>query len=777
MDLSTTPLPLAEAARRRYLSYALSVIKSRALPDVRDGLKPVQRRILYAMFHDQKLTPDARYKKCAAIVGDVLGKYHPHGDSSVYEALVRMAQPFSLLHPLVDGQGNFGSIDGDNAAAYRYTEAKLTAIAVELLAELKQNTVDTRKTYDGQNTEPVVLPAQFPNLLVNGSEGIAVGMATTIPPHNLGEVIDACLLLLESPDAPIAALCKKVLGPDLPTGGEIVTGADELHQMYELGQGTVKVRATWETEQKGRKSFVVVTSVPYGVNKAKVVEDIGDLISQKKIPQLTDVRDESTDVVRVVLELRQAGDENAAMAFLFKHTRLEEGIHVNMTALVPTDNPDAAAPEKLDLKRLLQLWLDFRVETVRRRIEFELGRLRDRIHVLEGFAKIFDCLDEAIKIIRASEGRRDAAEKLMLRFDLDDVQVDAILELKLYRLAKLEILVIQEELSEKRAEAERLAAIVGSRQALRDVVRDELGGIRAQYAQPRRTRVGAQAAPVVYQEDAYVVAEDAVVVVTRDGWVKRQGTITGVDKVRVRDGDSIGWAFRSTTRHTVTMYTTHGSAYTARVDQLPATTGYGEPIQKFFAFADGERVVGVLSHDPRNLPSGPAQTQLALGDEPPPPYFVAVSKAGKIVRLPVAMVAEPSNKNGRSCMRLDDGGDQVVAAYLSEGDESVCLASTQGNVLAFGVAEVPVLKGAGKGVMAMKLRDDDTVFAFELHRDKGTGPSVLTQLGREEVVTAKKYGGGRADRGAQLFRRGYFAVWKRPAEVNLGKPATGEGEA
>ncbi len=774
MELLTTSL--AEAARRRYLSYALSVIKARALPDVRDGLKPVHRRILYAMFHDQKLTPEARYKKCAAIVGDVLGKYHPHGDSSVYEALVRMAQPFSLRHPLVDGQGNFGSIDGDNAAAYRYTEAKLTAIAVELLAELKQNTVDTRKTYDGQNTEPVVLPAQFPNLLVNGSEGIAVGMATNIPPHNLREVIDACLMLLEDPDSSIAQLCRKVKGPDLPTGGEITTGADELHQMYELGQGTVKVRGTWDTETKGRKHFVIINSVPYGVNKAKMVEEIGDLVVQKKLPQIVDVRDESTDIVRVVLELRQQGDESAALAFLYKHTRLEEAIHVNMTALVPTENPESAAPERLDLKRMLQHWLDFRIETVRRRLEYELGRLRERIHILEGFAKIFDCLDEAIRIIRASEGRRDAAEKLMVRFDLDDVQVDAILELKLYRLAKLEILVIQEELGEKRAAADRLAAIVGSRQALRDVVKDELGNIRTQYGEARRTRIGVETAAVVYTEDAYLVSEDAVVVVTRDGWTKRQGTITGVEKVRVREGDSIGWALRSTTRHMLTLFTSHGMAYSLRVDGLPATTGYGEPIQKFFAFADGERVVGVLSHDPRNLPAGPAQTTLALGDDPPPPYFVAVSRAGKVVRMPVAMVAETSNRNGRTLMRLDGPTDQVLAAYVSHGAENVCLASTQGNVLTFLVSEIPILKGAGKGVMALKLRDEDTVFAFELHAGRDTGPSVLTQLGREEVVNARKYGGARAARGSQLFRRGFFAVWKRPAEIALGKP-TVDGEA
>jgi len=771
METTISPLALAEAARSRYLQYALSVIKSRALPDLRDGLKPVQRRILYAMHHNLHLAPEGRYRKSAAVVGEVMAKYHPHGDSAIYEAMCRMAQDFSLLHPLVDGQGNFGSIDGDNPAAMRYTEAKLRPIAVELLSELKKKTVDMRPTYDGQTMEPVVVPAQFPNLLVNGSEGIAVGMATNIPPHNLREVIDACLSLLENPDTSVAQLCKKVKGPDLPTAGEIVTSADDLRQIYELGSGKVRVRGTWEREQKGRKHFVVIDAVPYGVNKAKLVENIGALIAEKKVPQLTDVRDESTDVVRVVLELRGADDAEAAMAFLYKHTRLEEPIHVNMTALVPSDQPDATAPEKLDLKRILMLWLDFRVETVRRRTEFELAELRERIHVLEGFAKIFDCLDEAIKIIRASEGKRDAAEKLIRRFGLDDVQAEAILELKLYRLAKLEILLIQEELGEKCAAADKLAAILASREALREVVRTELGEIRQQYGQPRTTRLATEPSSVVYSEEAYLVAEDAVVIVTRDGWIKRQVTVTGVDKVRVREGDSIGWAMRATTRSTLSVVTSQGAAYTLRVDAIPATTGYGDPIQRFFNFADGERIVGVVSHDVRYLPAAGESDA-----DPPPPYWMAVSRQGKVVRLPTAMIAEASNKNGRTVMRLEEQGDAVVAAYPSDGTEHACIASTLGNVLAFPVAQVEPLKGAGKGVMAMKLRDDDSVLAFELSADKNNGPTVLTALGRAEVVAPRAYAGDRAARGHQLFRRGYFATWKRPAEIALGKPAT-EGEA
>ena len=773
MDPTVSAVPLLDAARTRYINYALSVITARALPDVRDGLKPVQRRILYAMYHNLHLTPEARYKKCAAIVGEVLGKYHPHGDSSVYEALVRMAQDFSLLHPLVDGQGNFGSIDGDNAAAYRYTEAKLRPIAMELLTELKQKTVAFKPTFDGQNFEPVVLPAQFPHLLVNGVEGIAVGMATRIPPHNLREVIDACVILIEDPTTSIEALARVVRAPDFPTGGEITSGADEILSVYQEGQGPVRVRATWETEQKGRKHHVVVTSVPYGVVKSDVVEKIGEHIREKKLPQLTDVRDESTTDVRVVLELRAPEDAEAAMAYLYKHTNLATQFNVNLTCLVPTEHAEICTPARLDLKSILQHWLDFRHETVRRRLSYELGELEKRIHVLEGFAKVFDALDEMIRIIRASEGKRDAAEKLIARFGLDDEQVEAILELKLYKLARLEINVILEELGDKRTSAERIRGILESAEALTGVVKQELLDIRQQHGQDRRTRIATEAPAPAYDEQAYIIAEDAVVVVTRGGWIKRQGTVSSLDKVRVREGDSIGWCFKASTLSTLTLLTSKGGAYTLRVDAIQATTGHGEPVQRHFALGDGESVIGVVSHDPRNLPVISAERMAAATDDvPAPPYLVGVSTMGRIVRAPASLHTEASNKNGRRFMRLDEGtDDQVLCAYVSDGSEHVCLASREGNVLTFPGEEAPVVKAAGKGTLAIKLKETDRVFAFELSHELTAGPSVLTALGREEIVTPKKYTGSRGARGHALFRRGYFALWKREPEVRLGKSA------
>ena len=429
-------ISLQETARERYLSYALSVIMSRALPDIRDGLKPVQRRILYAMYANLRLTPDARYRKSAAVVGEVMGKYHPHGDTAIYDAMVRMAQDFSLRDPLVDGHGNFGSIDGDNPAAMRYTEVKLRALAVEMLEEIRQDTVDFRPNFDGSYDEPVVLPSRIPNLLVNGADGIAVGMATKIPPHNLREVADALVHLIDHPEAPVEELAQRVPGPDFPTAGRILNTPAELLEIHRTGEGAVELRGDYGMEGKSR---IVITSVPYMVNKATLVEKIAEHIVNERVPQLSDVRDESTDDIRVVLELRRGADPEAAIAYLLRHTDLQKRYHVDMTCLVPTENPLIPAPKKVNLPEALRAFLTFRLEVVVRRLRYALERLERRIHILRGFEKLFDALDEAIKLIRASADRKDAAGRLMHRFVLDQEQADAILEIKLYRLARMEI--------------------------------------------------------------------------------------------------------------------------------------------------------------------------------------------------------------------------------------------------------------------------------------------------------------------------------------------------
>ena len=395
---------LHEAAQTRYLNYALSVITARALPDVRDGLKPVQRRILYTMWQ-QNLTADAKHRKCAKVVGDVMGSFHPHGDAALYETLVRMAQPFSLRYPLVDGSGNFGSLDGDAPAAMRYTECRLARIADEMLAEIDQTTVPFKPNYDGTKTEPVVLPARIPNLLVNGTTGIAVGMATNIPPHDLGEISIALLKLLDNPDLSSAQLCRWVKGPDFPTGGQILNSADEIKTIYKTGSGTVRLRATWEEgppSRGGRR--VYITSIPYATNKAALVERIADIVVSRKLPHLVDVRDVSTDDVRIELELKREADSRMVMAYLFKNTPLQSNFIVNLTCLIPTENPEVGRPERLDLKQILWHFLHFRLEVVTRRLDHELATLGKRIHLLEGLEKVFDALDEIIRIIRKSVG-------------------------------------------------------------------------------------------------------------------------------------------------------------------------------------------------------------------------------------------------------------------------------------------------------------------------------------------------------------------------------------
>ena len=762
MDARTHPVALHEATRSRYLAYALSVITSRALPDVRDGLKPVQRRILYAMHHNLKLRPEGRYRKSAAVIGEVMAKYHPHGDQSIYDAMVRMAQPFSLLHPLVDGQGNFGSLDGDPPAAMRYTEAKLRALAMELLIELPKRTVNYRPNYDGQSFEPVVLPARFPQLLINGSEGIAVGMATKIPPHNLREVIDGCIALIDDPDASNRKLSRKVKGPDFPTGGHILASRDELADIYETGGGKVTVRGEYETEQKGRKHYCIVTSIPYGLNKATLVERIGMLIGAKKVPQLLDVRDESTEVIRIVLELRKKGEETLAMAYIYKHTPLQQNYHVNLTCLVPTDNPEVAGPAKLDLRGILRAWLDFRFETVRRRFEYELEQLRERIHLLEGFELLFDALDEAIRIIRASEGKRDAAEKLMDRFDLDDIQADAILELKLYKLAKMEMLAITKELAEKRAEAARIEAILASDGELWTVVRDELMEVRQAYGQPRRSRIG-EVEEEVFEEDAYIVAEDAFVMCSRDGWFKRQSSVSSIKRVRVKENDEVGWLIRASTRSTVTFFTNAGSAYTVRVDDIPATTGYGDHLAKHFALKDGEKVVCVISHDKRNRPRC---------DDP---MLAAVTREGRGLRFSIDAFADISTKNGRRYCKVSRP-DSVIAGWLSRGDELATLATSRGRMLVYPVTEINEVKGAGKGVLAIKLNPDDYVLAFELSRLRTRGARVVTNKGREEMARASSHEGKRADKGTVVMRRDRFTVWLQRPVIATGDKSLDGGE-
>ncbi|MGH7789610.1 MAG: DNA gyrase/topoisomerase IV subunit A, partial [Candidatus Binatia bacterium] len=588
-----TTVDLGAAAEERFLNYALSVITSRALPDVRDGLKPVQRRILYAMYQNLRLTAGTRARKSAAVVGEVLGKYHPHGDQAAYEAMVRMAQPFALRYPLVHGEGNFGSLDGDSAAAMRYTEARLTAICEELLRDIRHDTVDWRDNYDATLREPIFLPAAFPQLLANGSTGIAVGMATNIPPHHLGEVVAALIALVDDPTLQTKDLLKYIKGPDFPTGGEILNTRAELRQMYETGQGPVRVRGQFTVERSPRRTLVVITSIPYTTNKATIVEEIAECIISRRLPQATDVRDESTDIVRVVVEVKPDATPEAVMAYLFKHTSLQINFNVNLTALVPSGTAGVGQPARLTLLELCRHFLDFRRDVVRRRLTHELGELRARLHILAGFLKLFDGVDRAIKIIRQAASRSDSQQGLMKAFDLDELQADAILETRLYQLARLEIDKIRAEQAEKHARAKEIERLLKSDKLLWGMVSSELAQVAKQFADARRTVLKA-GGELTYDADAYVVHEDTTVVVTRDGWLKRVGEIKDPSSTRVREGDQARWILRGNTRDALALLSNLGVAYVMKVTAVPATTGYGEPVQSLLNFKDGERVVTAL---------------------------------------------------------------------------------------------------------------------------------------------------------------------------------------
>jgi DNA gyrase subunit A len=752
----TENVALHEAAQSRYLNYALSVITSRALPDVRDGLKPVQRRILYSMWQ-QNLTADAKHRKCATVVGAVLGNYHPHGDASVYDALVRMAQWFSLRYPLIDGSGNFGSLDGDSAAAYRYTEARLARLADELLAELEQRTVAMRPNFDGTKTEPVVLPARIPNLLINGATGIAVGMATNIPPHNLNEVCSALIKLVDNPDLSSVQLCRYIKGPDFPTGGQILNSVEELKDIYKTGSGTVRLRATWDEGPSTRGGQTVhITSIPYTVNKAALVERIADIVLSRRLPPLLDVRDVSTDDVRIALELKKDADPRMVMAYLFKNTPLQTNFIVNLTCLIPTENAEVGRPERLDLKSILWHFLHFRLEVVTNRLEHELESLKKRIHLLEGFEKIFDALDEIIRIIRKSEGKVDSAAKIMKRFDLDAEQTDAILELKLYRLARLEILVIQNELADKRKRARQIWALLKDEDGRWKVVRNEIEEIQKRYADlkadKRRTAIEADE-EVAFTDDDFIVEEDNVVIVSRDGWVKRQKEVRDLSTTRLREGDAVLAALPGSTRATAVFFTNFGVAYTARLIEVPASTGYGEPIQRLFKLRDGEKVVAALSLDQRTAGNITARKE----GEVPPVHAVAVTSDGYALRFGLEPFVEPSTRAGRRFARPSEGADVVGVAQVT-GTETLITATQDARALLCRADEVNFLSGPGKGVILIKLRsDEDRVLGFIAASGDRDILRVETSRGAEQTISTAKYEvTSRGGKGRELLQRGQF---------------------
>ena len=756
---------LRRTTEERYLTYAMSVITSRALPDVRDGLKPVQRRILYTMYHDLHLTFDGRTRKCAKIVGDVTGNYHPHGGAAAYEALVRLAQNFVMRVPLVHPQGNFGSVDDPQPAADRYTEAKLTAVSERLMTELRQRTVNMRPNYDNTREEPVVLPAQFPNLLVNGASGIAVGMATNIPPHNIRDVCAAAVHLIENTDATVAQLLDKLKGPDFPLGGKVVTERATLRKIYEEGTGTIKVQGEWKTEDAGKKQQIVITSIPYGVDKGKLENDIGSIIESRKLPQLVGLTNETNEKegMRIVLEMKADAEPNLIMAYLYKHTALQDTFSYNLTCLVPLaaeDDKERTVPRRLSLKEMLQYFVDFRLATVRRRYEYELELLKKRIHILEGFQIIFNALDKAIKLIRESDGKADASEKLIKTFKLSDIQAEAILDAQLYKIAQLEIKKIIDELEEKTAEAKRIDSILSSEKKLWGVVKTEMNELAEKYGDKRRrTSMGSAEDTPDFDPEAYIVRENTNIVVTRDGWVKRVGRLASVEGTRVREGDAVLAVVPGTTLDHVVFFADDGTAYTMRMNEVPVSSGYGEPLGKYVRLADQVRIVSAVTTDPRFVP---AELPVENG-EAPPPYLLVVTTSGMTLRTPFAPFRVASTKVGRRFVRLEEG-DKVVMATVLKDEESLFLASANGHVIHFPLSEINVLSGVGKGVIGIKLSEKDTCLGGALISNRHDALVVETAGERTMEFRRGKYETtSRGGKGFEAVKRTTFVRVVLPA--------------
>jgi DNA gyrase/topoisomerase IV subunit A len=780
---------LHEEVESRYLAYALSTIVSRALPDVRDGLKPVQRRIIYAM-DTIGARGTARHVKSARVVGEVIGKYHPHGDAAVYDAMVRMAQDFSLRYPLVNGQGNFGSVDGDSAAAMRYTEAKLSAIAGELLADLKAEIVSFRENYDASLTEPAVLPAKIPNLLVNGSSGIAVGMATNIPPHNLNEVCDALMHLIDHDEASTVEIMAHIKGPDFPTGGQLVVTGKELEEIYRLGKGALKVRGEFTVEdlKRGRKQLVV-TSIPYSVNKARLVEKIAGLILSRQLPLVSDVRDESTEAVRIVLELKDGKvDPDKVMTYLYRHTDMEINFPLNFTCLTP-----AGVPERLSIIEILNHFLDFRKEMVVRKLEFEQANLEKRVHILMGLARIFDDLDTAIAIIRRARDRANAHEGLKVQFDLDDDQARAILELRLHALVRLEIGKIEEELASSEKRLRHIAAILASSSKIWHEVRQEIAAVKNTYGDCRRTALIAGVPQHAYDREDFVVHEDVFVVLTRNGWVKRVKSYDPRTQL-LKEGDEILAVMASNTKKTVAFFSNFGRVYISRVYDLAVSgKGYGDPIQTLFHFEDQERVVAALPSEAREDAGAPvvaggetaedvdarelyAQLEFFPGlreeenggekqRKSEAPLCLVLTRRGRGFSFERNALNEPTTRNGRSLIRLRQG-DEVVAVRPVEGP--LLVAATARRVLVTEMDQVKVLAGAGQGVRVMNPEPPGVLECFTARPDE----VLLLENPKGKVSEVPVAELPRYRRGAKgaVVRGGI-------ARIKVKRPAHGEDEA
>ena len=692
--------------RQSYMDYAMSVIIGRALPDARDGLKPVHRRILYAMY-DEGLLHNRRYSKCAGVVGEVLKRYHPHGDSAVYDALVRLAQEWVVRYPLIDGQGNFGSIDGDPPAAYRYTECRLTALAEELLADIDRETVEFGPNFDESTTEPLVLPSRVPNLLVNGAAGIAVGMATNVPPHNLGEVCDALIALIEQPALTVDELMRYIPGPDFPTGG-FICGQGPVREAYREGRGilTLRAKAAVETDDKSGRSSIIVTEIPFQVNKARLIERIAELVNERKLDGISDLRDESDrDGMRVVIELKRDAVAEVLLNQLYKHTPLQESFGINMLAIVD------GRPQLLTLKDALTVFLRHRREVVIRRTRFDLRKAEERLHILEGLKIAVENLDTAIGIIRGSKDPATARDGLMAQLGLSQLQAQAVLDMRLQRLTGLEREKIVEEYDETLKIIERLRKILADEREVSVIIADELRALKEKYADARRTQLVDEAATISVED--LIVEEDMVVTISHEGYVKRNPAALyraqrrgGRGKIgaTTRDEDFVEYLFVASTHSYLLCFTTAGKVYWLKVHEVPQAG----------RAARGRSIANLL----RLKPEEKLSAFLPVREFQEGRYVVFATRAGLIKKTDLMAYATP-RPSGIIAIALEEG-DEVVGVRLTDGSQEVILSTADGQAIRFEESEARPMGRGTYGVRGMKLDEGDVIVALDLVEQGGT---------------------------------------------------------
>ncbi len=704
---SVLPIPFADALGERYLSYALSTITARSLPDVRDGLKPVHRRLLYAM-RQLRLGPDSAPKKSAGVVGDVMGKYHPHGDAAIYDTLVRLSQDFAQRYPLIHGQGNFGNIDGDNAAAMRYTEARLTEVAQALLDGIDENAVDFRPTYDGAASEPVVLPGGFPNLLANGAQGIAVGMATSIPPHNAGELCDALLHLLKHPEASLEKLVKLVPGPDFPTGGELVEAPDGILDAYRTGRGGFRLRARWTVEKLSQGQYqIIVHEIPYQVPKSRLVEKLADLVISRKVPVLADVRDESADDIRLVLEPKSRNvDPDVLMEQLFRLSDLEVRVSLNLNVL------DAEGiPRVMTLKEALDDFLAHRIDVLIRRTEHRLEKIAHRLEVLDGFLIVYLNLDEVIRIVREED---DPKAELMAAFELTEVQAEAVLNMRLRSLRKLEELEIKKEHKALTAERTGLRKLLKDPELRRQALAEQIGDIKKRFGQKtelgaRRTVIGAPPSAVVVPLEALVEREPITVFLSQKGWIRSvRGHQIDTSDVKYKEGDREQLKLHAETTDKLLLFATNGRFFTLAADKLPRGRGYGEPVRLMADLGNESDVVALLKHDPEG--------RLLIASEDGRGFIVKESD----------VVAQ--TKSGKQVLNLGQGAESKACVRVT-GD-MVAVIGDNRKLLCFPLDEVPEMN-RGRGVILQRYKDgglsDVSVFPMEAGLSWRLGDRMRTE--------------------------------------------------